>query len=525
MLRINNIRMPLDYRPEQLERKLCQTLRISGGIQEVHLVKQSVDARRKNDLHLVLSVNVQVADEANIARRLHSNNVRLLTRQTYQFPQVRRTSSLPPVVVGMGPAGLFAALYLARNGLPSIVLERGAPVEERTRLVERFWQTGELNPTSNVQFGEGGAGTFSDGKLTTGTHDPRIETVLDTFIQMGAPDDIAHSFRPHVGTDVLREVVRRIRLELLRLGCDVRFGHQVTGLQLADGRLQSVTVSGPDQTYQLDTDALILAPGHSARDTFALLRDCGVPMEPKPFAIGVRIEHHQEAISRAQYGSAWNRLPPSDYRLSCHLPSGRSAFSFCVCPGGTVVASASSPGHLVTNGMSYRARDGENINGGLLVGVTPEDFPDGDVLAGVRFQERWESLAYEAGGGGFRAPAQQVGDFLAGRASTQGGSVLPTYRPGVHWTDLRACLPGYVTDTLRDALPLLDRKVHGFAAPDAVLTGVETRSSSPVRVLRDDQCQSAVRGIFPCGEGCGYAGGIMSAAVDGIRVAEAVAQL
>ncbi|MDY4954346.1 MAG: hypothetical protein SO073_06885, partial [Candidatus Onthomonas sp.] len=245
----------------------------------------------------------------------------------------------------------------------------------------------------------------------------------------------------------------------------------------------------------------------------------------KPFAIGVRIEHHQEAISRAQYGSAWNLLPPSDYRLSCHLPSGRSAFSFCVCPGGTVVASASSPGHLVTNGMSYRARDGENINGGLLVGVTPEDFPDGDVLAGVRFQERWESLAYEAGGGGFHAPAQQVGDFLAGKASTQGGSVIPTYRPGVHWTDLRACLPGYVTDTLRDALPLLDRKVHGFAAPDAVLTGVETRSSSPVRVLRDDQCQSAVRGIFPCGEGCGYAGGIMSAAVDGIRVAEAVAQL
>ncbi|MDY4953950.1 MAG: FAD-dependent oxidoreductase, partial [Candidatus Onthomonas sp.] len=291
MLRINNIRMPLDYRPEQLERKLCQALRISGGIQEVHLVKQSVDARRKNDLHLVLSVNVQVADEANIARRLHSNNVRLLTRQTYQFPQVRRTSSLPPVVVGMGPAGLFAALYLARNGLPSIVLERGAPVEERTRLVERFWQTGELNPASNVQFGEGGAGTFSDGKLTTGTHDPRIETVLDTFIQMGAPEDIAHSFRPHVGTDVLREVVRRIRLELLRLGCDIRFGHQVTGLQLANGRLQSVTVSGPDQTYQLDTDALILAPGHSARDTFALLRDCGVPMEPKPFAIGVRIEH------------------------------------------------------------------------------------------------------------------------------------------------------------------------------------------------------------------------------------------
>lgn len=525
MLRINNIRMPLNYRPEQLERKLCQILRISGGMQEIHLVKQSVDARRKSDLHLVLSVNVQVADEETIARRLHSDNVRLLTRQAYQFPPVRRTSPLPPVVVGMGPAGLFAALYLARNGLPSIVLERGAPVEERTRLVERFWQTGELHPASNVQFGEGGAGTFSDGKLTTGTHDPRIGTVLDTFIQMGAPADIAHSFRPHVGTDVLRKVVRQIRLELIRLGCDVRFGHQVTGLRLEGERLQSITVSGPDQTYQLNTDALILAPGHSARDTFALLRDSGVPMEQKPFAIGVRIEHHQEAISRSQYGPAWDQLPPSDYRLSCHLPTGRSAFSFCVCPGGTVVASASSPGHLVTNGMSYRARDGKNINGGLLVGVTPEDFPGLDVLAGVRFQEHWERLAYEAGGGGFRAPAQLAGDFLARRPSVQGGSVVPTYRPGVRWTDLCACLPPYVTDTLRDALPLLDRKVHGFAAPDAVLTGVETRSSSPVRILRDKRCQSAVRGIFPCGEGCGYAGGIMSAAADGIRVAEAVAQL
>ena len=517
--------MPLDYRPEQLEQKLCRTLRISGGIQNVHLVKQSVDARRKSDLHLVLSVDVEIPDEAAIAKRLHSNHVRLLTRQPYQFPPVVRNTLLPPVVVGTGPAGLFAALYLARNGIPSVVLERGAPVEERTRLVERFWQTGSLDPATNVQFGEGGAGTFSDGKLTTGTHDARIGTVLDTFIEMGAPADIAHSFRPHVGTDILRQVVRQIRLELIRLGSDVRFGHQVTGFQIESGQLHSVTVSGPDQLYQLETDALILAPGHSARDTFALLRDSGVPMEPKPFAIGVRIEHHQEAISRAQYGAAWNRLPPSDYRLSCHLPSGRSAFSFCVCPGGTVVASASSPGYLVTNGMSYRARDGKNINGGLLVGVTPADFPDQDVLSGVRFQERWEQLAYEAGGGGFRAPAQLAGDFLSGRASAQGGPVAPTYRPGVTWTDLRCCLPAYAAETLRDALPLLDRKVHGFAASEAVLTGVETRSSSPVRVLRDERCQSAVRGIFPCGEGCGYAGGIMSAAVDGIRVAESVAQL
>ena len=523
MLRVNNIRMPLGYGREQLERKVCQALRVSGGIQQLHLVKQSVDARKKSDLHLVLSVDVEIADEARIAKRARSHNVRLLERQAYRFPPVRRTSSLPPVVVGMGPAGLFSALYLARNGLPSIVLERGAPVEERTGLVERFWQTGELDPSSNVQFGEGGAGTFSDGKLTTGTHDPRIGTVLDTFVSMGAPADIAHSFRPHVGTDVLRRVVRRIRQELIALGCDVRFRHQLTGLDIQDGRLTAVTVTTPDRSYRLDTDALILAPGHSARDTFALLRDNGVPMGQKPFAIGVRIEHHQQAISRAQYGEAWNRLPPSDYRLSCHLPGGRSAFSFCVCPGGTVVASASAPGHLVTNGMSYRARDGANINGGLLVGVTPADFPAGDVLSGIRFQEQWERLAYETGGGGFRAPAQQVGDFLNGRASRGGGGVQPTYRPGVTWGDLHTCLPGYVSQALREALPLLDRKVRGFAAPDAVLTGVETRSSSPVRVLRDEGFQSAVRGIYPCGEGCGYAGGIMSAAVDGIRVAEAVA--
>lgn len=523
MIRISNIRMPLDYQPEQLEQKVRKLLRTNSGIQAIHMVKQSVDARRKADLHLVLSVDVEAEDAQGLVKRAKSNQIKLVERQPYRFPKVHRTSTQPPVVVGMGPAGLFAALYLARNGLPSIVLERGAPVEERTEQVERFWRTGQLNPSTNVQFGEGGAGTFSDGKLTTGTHDPRIGTVLDTFIEMGAPADIAHSFRPHVGTDVLRQVVRNIRLELIRLGCDVRFGCQLTGLKREGERLTGIVVTGPEGEFQLDTDTLVLAPGHSARDTFALLQSCGIPMERKAFAIGVRIEHHQEAISRAQYGAAWNRLSPSDYRLACHLPSGRSAFSFCVCPGGQVVASASTPGHLVTNGMSYRARDGENINGGFLVGVNPADFGAGDALAGVRFQEQWEHSAFALGGGAFHAPAQLVGDFLAGRPSTEGGDVRPTYQPGVTWTDLSGCLPGYVRDTLRDALPLLDRKVHGFAAPEAVLTGVETRSSSPVKILRDDRCQCALRGVFPCGEGCGYAGGIMSAAVDGIRVAEAVA--
>ena len=317
--------------------------------------------------------------------------------------------------------------------------------------------------------------------------------------------------------------MRTIRKELVSLGCDVRFGHKLAGLTVSGGALAGVEVETAQGKYLLAADALILAPGHSARDTFAMLRETGVAMERKNFAVGVRIEHRQRDISLQQYGPAWEQLPPSDYKLACHLPNGRSAFTFCVCPGGQVVAAASQQGGVVTNGMSLRARDGVNINGGLLVGVGPEDFPGDDVLAGIRFQERWEQAAYRLGGGCFRAPAQRVEDFLQSRPSEGPGAVVPTYRPGVVWTALSPCLPDYVTGALRDALPLLDRKLHGFAGPDGVLTGVETRSSSPVRILRDDSLQSPLRGLYPCGEGAGYAGGIVSAAVDGIRVAEAVA--
>lgn len=523
MLHINNITLPVDHDGDALRRKVAKLLRLSPAeVGRVHLVKESIDARNKAALHLVLSVNVEVADEGAVLKRCRSRQVSLLPEYRYRFPEVRRAGG-PPVVVGMGPAGLFAALYLARAGVPSVVLERGEPVERRTRAVEDFWRTGALNTESNVQFGEGGAGTFSDGKLTTGTHDPRIATVLDTLIAAGAPEDVRHSFRPHVGTDVLRQVVRHIREELIALGCDIRFQNRLSGLQLEGGALTGVTVEGPEGVYALPADTLILAPGHSARDTFELLLQSGVFMERKPFAIGVRVEQRQETVSRAQYGALWERLPPSDYRLSCHLPGGRSAFSFCVCPGGQVVASASEEGRLVTNGMSYRARAGENINGGLLVGVNPEDFGGGDVLAGVRFQRQWERAAYLTGGGGYRAPAQLVGDFLEKRPSVGPGGVSPTYRPGVTWTALDGCLPGFVTDTLRGALPLLDQKVRGYAGADTVLTGVETRSSSPVRVLRGQSCEANLRGIYPCGEGCGYAGGILSAAVDGVRVAEQVA--
>ena len=524
MIQISNLPLPVGGDLDQLRKRAARALGLRpGALGELTILRQSIDARNKGDVHYVCTVGLSHPDEERLVKNAPGRNVSRVELRPYEAPVVRRASSLPPVVVGMGPAGLFAALFLARSGIPSIVLERGQDVDTRTAHVEGFWSGGTLDPSSNVQFGEGGAGTFSDGKLTTGTHDPRIGAVLDALVEAGAPEDVKYSHKPHIGTDVLRKVVKTVRNELISLGCEVRFGHQLVGLNHSGGQLTSIQVDGPQGRYELPCDALVLAPGHSARDTFAMLRDAGVPMEKKNFAIGVRIEHEQKAVSLAQYGPAWDQLPPSDYKLACHLPNGRSAFTFCVCPGGQVVAAASTPGELVTNGMSLRARDGKNINGGFLVGVGPEDFPGDDVLSGVYFQQQWERSAFKAGGGGFRAPAQRVEDFLLKRPSEGCGSIQPTYRPGVTWGSLDGCLPDYVTDTLRGALPLMDRKLRGFAHADAVLTGVETRSSSPVRIIRDETYQSTLRGLYPCGEGAGYAGGIVSAAVDGIRVAEAVA--
>ncbi len=523
MLTLSGLRLPVGAGEPELREKAAKALGVRpGDILELSLTRQSIDARKKSDVHLVCSVRVQVKGEERILRR-GLKNVSPLEERPYLLPQAKRAFLHPPVVVGMGPAGLFAALTLARAGVPPIVLERGRDVDSRTADVERFWSTGALSPASNVQFGEGGAGTFSDGKLTTGTHDPRIPHVFATFVSHGAPEDIQWSHKPHIGTDVLRQVVKSMRQELLELGADIRFEHQLWGLRGKDGRLSGLTVMAGGGPYDLPCEALVLAPGHSARDTFRMLSDFGLPLEAKSFAIGVRIEHSQEAVSRAQFGDFWDRLPAADYKLACHLPSGRSAFTFCVCPGGQVVAAASGDGQVVTNGMSLRARDGDNSNGGFLVGVTPADFGGDGPLAGMYFQEAWEKAAWDKGGGNFFAPAQRVGDFLAGRPSTGPGAILPTYRPGVAWGSLEGTLPGYVLDTLREALPVFDRKLRGFACPDAVLTGVETRSSSPVRILRDDSYQSpGLRGLYPCGEGAGYAGGITSAAVDGIRVAEAV---
>ena len=526
MIRIQNIPLPIGGELEQLRKRAARALGVRpGALEELVLVRQSIDARKKQDVHYVYTVDVSLkSGEEQAVERVGKKNISLVSPKPYVFPEGKRRSGAMPVVVGMGPAGLFSALFLARNGIPCVVLERGENVDARTAKVERFWTGGALDPASNVQFGEGGAGTFSDGKLTTGTHDPRIAAVMDALVGAGAPADVKWSHKPHIGTDILRQVVKNIRQELVVLGCDVRFGHCLAGLETGEGGLTGIWVDSDRGRYRLSCDALVLAPGHSARDTFQMLQAAGVPMEQKPFAIGVRIEQDQATVSQAQYGPAWGQLPPSDYKLACHLPTGRSAFTFCVCPGGEVVAAASAPGQVVTNGMSYRARDGKNINGGFLVGVGPEDFPGTDPLAGVRFQEQWEHSAFQLGGENYFAPAQRVEDFLLRQPSQGPGSILPTYRPGVTWTELDRCLPQAVAETLRGALPLMDRKLRGFACPDGVLTGVETRSSSPVRILRDETLQSALRGLYPCGEGAGYAGGIVSAAVDGIRVAEAIAK-
>ena len=523
MLQIERIKLTLEEDESLLGQKAASVLRVAPAeIRACRILRKSLDARE--GVSFVYTVAVDVKNEGAVLKKCRSKAVSRLEERRYQPPKPVSAPEIRPVVVGAGPAGLFAALVLAQAGARPILLERGKCVEQRKEDVERFWNTGELDLQSNVQYGEGGAGAFSDGKLNTGTRDIHHPYILETLVRHGAPECILYDAKPHVGTDYLHKVLMSMRRELTALGCEIRFSHRLTGLELCDGAVTALQVEGPGGTYTLPARQVVLALGNSARDTFEMLYARGVPMEQKPLAMGVRIEHLQKDIDLARYKAQAGhpRLPASSYKLSCHPDCGRGVFSFCVCPGGQVVAAASEAEQTVTNGMSYFARDGENINGGFLVSITPEDFADDSPLAGIAYQRQLERRAFAAGGGGYIAPAQRVEDFLAHRPSVGPGRVKPTYRPGVRWCNLWEILPEYICRAMEEALPILDRKVRGFADGDAVLTGVETRSSCPLRIPRDEGGQSAVRGIWPCGEGAGYAGGIMSAAADGLRTGEKV---
>jgi hypothetical protein len=529
MLRLTELRLPLGHEPELLRAAILARLGIADeALHEVHVFRRGNDARKPRAIMWVYTLDLVLADEAAVlARHPGDANFRPAPDTRYRFVARAPEGGARPVVIGAGPCGLLAALVLAQMGFRPIILERGKLVRERTKDTWGLWRRGVLIPESNVQFGEGGAGTFSDGKLYSQIKDPRHygRKVLTEFVKAGAPEEILYVSRPHIGTFRLVSMVESIRDEIERLGGEYRFGCKVAGLRLGAGRqVEGVVLEDGEE---IAAKSVVLAIGHSARDTFVMLRDAGVHLEQKPFSIGVRIEHPQGMIDRLRWGpNAGNPLlGAADYKLVHHATNGRSVYSFCMCPGGTVVAAASEPGRVVTNGMSQYSRAERNANAGIVVGISPADYP-GDVLAGVELQRRLESAAFLAGGGDYRAPGQLVGDFLAGRASTTLGDVQPSYKPGVTPTDLSLCLPDFAVAAMREALLAFDAQMPGFARPDAVMTGVETRTSSPIRIRRGWDFQSLnTPGLFPAGEGAGYAGGILSAGVDGIRVAEALALL
>ncbi len=527
MIRLTELRLPLDHSPDALPAAIVRRLGLApADLLEFHVFKRGYDARKRDAVVLVYTLDVQLADEGAVLARFAADaQVSPSPDTRYRFvAQAPEGLPLRPVVVGFGPCGIMAALVLAQMGFRPLVLERGKPVRERTKDTWGLWRKHVLNPESNVQFGEGGAGTFSDGKLYSQIKDTKHygRKVLAEFVKAGAPEEILYVSKPHIGTFRLVKMVENIRAQIEALGGEIRFQQQVTDVLVEEGHIRGLTLASGEQ---IRADRVVLALGHSARDTCEMLFGRGVFMEQKPFSVGFRVEHPQSLIDQARFGKfAGNPLlGAADYKIVHHAKNGRSVYSFCMCPGGQVVAAASEPGRVVTNGMSQYSRAERNANAGIVVGITPEDYP-GNPLAGIEFQRHWEARAYELGGRDYSAPAQLVGDFIKGIPSRQLGTVEPSYQPGVRLTDLASSLPAYAIEAIREALPAFERQIKGFSMYDAVLTGVETRTSSPLRITRGQDLQSLnVRGLYPAGEGAGYAGGILSAGVDGIRVAEALA--
>ena len=532
MLRLTELKLPLDHAESEIKSAVLNRFQI--GPHELlgySVFRRAVDARKRSAISLIYTLDIDVRNEAALlARWAGDRHISLAPNVNYRFATCAPEGPVSrPVVIGTGPCGLFAGLILAHMGLRPIILERGKVVRERTKDTWGLWRRSVLNPESNVQFGEGGAGTFSDGKLYSQVKDPDHygRKVLTEFVKAGAPSEILYIAKPHIGTFRLVTILESIRQTIEALGGEYRFQSKVEDLEIGERRDGSRQVHGVmlgDGT-RIATNHVVLAVGHSARDTFQMLWDRGVVIEAKPFSIGLRIEHPQSLVDRCRYGrfAGHARLGAADYKLVHHCRNGRSVYSFCMCPGGTVVAAASEAGRVVTNGMSQYSRNERNANAGIVVGITPADYP-GHPLAGIAFQRHWEERAFEAGGATYAAPVQRVGDFLALRGSTSLGEVVPSYKPGVRLSDLATCLPDFAVAAIREALPVFDRQLKGFALDDAMLTGVETRTSSPIRIRRDNTYQSLnTRGLYPAGEGAGYAGGIFSAGVDGIRIAEAVA--
>lgn len=525
MITVSEIDIPLDYDETTLINAVSAKLNVKPQeILSMDIHRKSVDARRKDDVHFVFSLNVSLQNEKKALERLRGKK-NISKAVFYRYEQLSaHNNTLRPVVVGYGPAGIFAALVLARGGMNPIVLERGSDIDSRTESVRKFWESGTLDTECNVQFGEGGAGTFSDGKLTTGTKDSRIRFILETFVAHGAPKEILYDAKPHIGTDKLREVVKNIRKETEKLGAQIIFGAKFSGFTENNGRISTVSYEKDGGTITLDTSEVVLAIGHSARDTFAGMLEHNVEMRQKSFAVGVRIEHNQSAIDKALYGkfSGHKNLPPASYKLVMHLGNGRSVYTFCMCPGGKVVNASSEQGMLSVNGMSEYKRDGKNANAAVLVNVDTSDFPSEHPLAGVEFQREIERKAFVAGGSDYGVPVCQTGVFL-GENVTRSGTVEPSVLPHTHTAAPKEYLPDFVCDSLRDGIKEFGKKIDGFDAPDSILTGAETRSSSPVRIMRGENLQSVSQaGLYPCGEGAGYAGGIVSAAVDGVKCAEEI---